>query len=185
MGYVETDYKRAFSETMKHLGTVDNTVFLGQSIIYKGTSIFKTLTDIPDEKRIELPVFENTQLGMSIGLALAGFIPITVFPRFDFLVEAVPQLVNHLDKLKDMTDGKVNPKVLIRVQIGRNSPLYPSVQHVQDYTEVFKKMLKNVEVVSLREPQDVSLEYNRALEREGSTILVEDGNLYEKKEEES
>ena len=39
-------------------------------------------------------------MGMSIGLALNGYIPITCFPRFDFLILAFNQLVNHLDKIK-------------------------------------------------------------------------------------
>jgi hypothetical protein len=40
---------------------------------------------------------------MSIGLAMQGYVPITCYPRFDFLILAFNQLVNHLDKIRQMS----------------------------------------------------------------------------------
>ena len=51
------------------------------------------------EKRIELPVFEETQMGMTLGMALNGSVPISIFPRWNFLILATNQIVNHLDKI--------------------------------------------------------------------------------------
>ena len=65
---------------------------------------------MPSKKKIETPVFEDAQMGMSIGLSLEGFIPITCFPRFDFLILAMNQLVNHLDKIRFMSRGEMRPK---------------------------------------------------------------------------
>ena len=87
---------------------------------FTGNAIYNTLTEVPSKKKkkIELPVFEDTQMGMSIGLALNGFVPITCYPRFDFLVVAFNQLVNHLDKIKFMSEKQFNPKIIIRTSIG-------------------------------------------------------------------
>ena len=72
-------YKDEILKSMKFLSKNNKVIFLGQSVKYSGNSMFNTLKDIPDNKKLELPVFEEAQLGMSIGLALEGFIPISCF----------------------------------------------------------------------------------------------------------
>ena len=49
-------------------------------------------------------------MGIAIGLSMSGYIPICIFPRFNFLLSAINQIVNHLDKIKDYSDGEFNPK---------------------------------------------------------------------------
>ena len=89
--------------------------------------------------KIELPVFEEVQMGISTGLALEGFIPITCYPRFDFLILAMNQLVNHLDKLRFLSNNSFQPRVIIRTSIGSKKPLNGGVQHTQNYTSIFRK----------------------------------------------
>jgi pyruvate/2-oxoglutarate/acetoin dehydrogenase E1 component len=93
---------------MNYLAKKKDTIFLGQSVKYSGNAIFNTLVGVPNHKKIELPVFEDTQMGMSIGLALQGFVPITCYPRFDFLILAFNQLVNHLDKIRKMSTSCIS-----------------------------------------------------------------------------
>ena len=45
-----------------------------------------TLVDIDRSKLIELPVAEEMQMGMSLGFAMNGHIPISIFPRWNFLL---------------------------------------------------------------------------------------------------
>ena len=59
-------------------------------------------------------------MGMSLGLAMNGYIPITCYPRFDFLILAFNQL-NHLDKIRSMSWNEITPKVIIRTL--RSKPL--------------------------------------------------------------
>ena len=132
------------------------------------------------DRKIETPVFEETQMGLSIGLAMNGFVPVTCYPRFDFLLCAANQLVNHLDKMEEMTLGTYKPRVIIRTSIGAKSPLNGGVQHTQDHTEAFRHLLENVEVVLLEDKKNIFPEYKRALEREDekSTLIVEYGEYY-------
>ena len=81
-----------------------------------------------------MPVFEETQLGMSIGLALEGYIPISCYPRFDFLIIALNQLVNHADKINLLTNNQFNSKIIIRTLVGSTYPLDGGPQHTQDHT---------------------------------------------------
>lgn len=62
-------------------------------------------------------------MGMSIGLALGGFLPVSTYPRFDFLLLAFNQMINHLDKFPIITDKQFYPKVIIRVLVGAKKPL--------------------------------------------------------------
>ena len=76
-------------------------------------------------------------MGLSIGLALSGYIPVTCYPRFDFLLCAMNQLVNHLDKIRIMSNNEFKPRVIIRTSIGPKKPLDGGVQHTQNYTKIF------------------------------------------------
>ena len=166
---------------MEYLANDDRTVFLGQAVAVPGTGMSNTLKDISQDKLIELPVAEEMQMGMSLGMALHGRIPISVYPRWNFLLCAVSQLLNHVDKLSLMSKYKAN--LIIRTSIGSERPLHPQCQHVGDFTEAFKLMCKTVEVIRLDEPYQIFPAYVKALLRDDnrSTILVEWGDYYNEK----
>lgn len=174
-----------FSEIVratKYWSDISNSLFLGQSISYVGNVLFNTLeaAEVPMSKRLELPVFEEVQMGMSTGLALSGILPISMFPRFDFLLLSMNQLVTHLDKLSDMSCGTIRPKVIIKTLVGSVQPLHPGFQHCGDYTDALRMMLNNVEVIKLEKSSDVFQSYRHAAEREDgkSTLIIEMADLY-------
>lgn len=167
-------------KSMEFLAEDPRTIFVGQSVAYSGNSIYNTLKTIPNDRKIETPVFEETQMGLSIGLAMAGYVPVTCYPRFDFLLCAVNQLVNHLDKMKEMTWSAFDPRVIIRTSIGAKTPLDGGLQHTQDHTEAFRHLLSNVNVVLLENKNQIYDEYVKAYTREDSksTLLIEYGEYY-------
>ena len=164
-------YKEALSAAMQELAADPLTIFLGQGVREKGTFMSTTMMEVPLEKRIELPVAEEMQMGMSIGFALAGFVPVTIYPRFNFILLAMNQLVNHLDKMK--------PHVIVRVGVGSTQPLDPGPQHRGDMTEAFRLLMPDTTIVKLENVESILPEYKKALNREGPTILVEIADLYE------
>jgi len=176
-------YFEEMKKTMTWLGEQQDTFFLGQSVGKEGTAMFATLKDVPLSKRLEMPVIENTQLGMSIGMAINGTIPISIFPRWNFLICASDQLVNHLDKIKQYSHDEFIPKVIIRVGVGSERPLHPQAQHVGNFSSAFREMLTNIEIIELNEPKDIFPAYKHAYERTDgkSTILVEFGDYYNEK----
>ena len=168
-------YKEELTKAMQLLSTNNKTIFLGQAVSVPGTSMRTTLESIPSEKLIEMPVDEDFQMGMSIGLALSGLIPISIFPRWNFLLLATNQIVNHLDKLGEISRITPTPKVIIRTGIGSEIPLNPGPQHRGDYTAAFKLMCPQLNVVRLDSSEQIVPEYQLALNREDgiSTLLVE------------
>src|SRR3990167_5454777 len=99
--HTNKQYQQNLIKSMEMLSKNKKVIFLGQTVKYTGSPMFNSLEKVPINKRLEMPVFENTQLGISIGLALEGFIPISIFPRIDFLICAMDQLINHLDKIEE------------------------------------------------------------------------------------
>jgi|TARA_B100001971_G_scaffold114329_1_gene105255 pyruvate/2-oxoglutarate/acetoin dehydrogenase E1 component len=176
-------YFQALSDAMTWLAEQGDTVFLGQAVEVPGTAMSNTLQQVDKAKLIEMPVAEEMQMGVSIGLAMAGTVPVSIFPRWNFLLLAVNQLVNHLDRMPKISNGGFSPKVIIRTSVGAERPLHPQHQHVGDFTDPFKAMLENIEVIRLQESEQIVNSYKRAYEREDgrSTILVEYGDYYNEK----
>ncbi len=82
-----------------------------------------------------------------------------------------------------MSNGGYQPKVIIRTGIGSKRPLHPQHQHVGDFTDAFRLMCQNIEVIRLDEPEHIFPAYKKALERTDgrSTIVVEYGDYYNEK----
>ena len=178
MGDLLKKYKDELTRAMKMLAQDERTIFIGQNLLFPGNGLYDTFQDVPTNKRIEFPVAEDMQMGLCIGMSLDGRVPVSIYPRMDFLIVAVNQLVNHLDKIKDISRGQFNPKVIIRTAIGAKEPMYPGLQHCSDYTEALRGMLWNVKVVKLCESKDVVPAYKEALSSNGSTLLVELADKY-------
>lgn len=169
------EYAEELEKAMLWLAEKQDTIFLGQGIKCGGIAIAQTFKKIQDSKVYEMPIAENMQLGISTGLALNGFVPVSIYPRWNFLLLAADQLVNHLDKIPLITDGAYKPKVIIRVAVGVRKPVDPQEQHLGDFSKPFAAMLKTVNVVKLETAEEIMPAYKQAYEREDgvSTILVE------------
>ena len=180
-------YKDELIRSMEALARYENTVFVGQSVKYSGNAIYNTLKTIPEiipngeDKLIEVPVFEEVQMGMCTGMALNGLVPICCFPRFDFILRCMDALVNHLDKMQHMTEGTFKPKVIMRTSIGSKKPLDGGIQHTQDDTDPIMRMLHEVNVVSLNEPEEIFPAFEEAYKTDCSTLLIEWGDYYNEK----
>jgi pyruvate/2-oxoglutarate/acetoin dehydrogenase E1 component len=96
---------------------------------------------------------------------------------------ATDQIVNHADKFKEMSNGKCVPKLIIRVAVGSERPIDPQCQHKGNFSEAFRLMLGNTEVIELNEPKDIVPAYEKALNRKDGvvTILVEFGDYSKEK----
>jgi pyruvate/2-oxoglutarate/acetoin dehydrogenase E1 component len=172
------NYYNEIKKSMTLLAEHPKAIFIGQSVKYPGTGLYDSLTHIPDNKKWEFPVAENLQMGVCTGLAIKGFLPISIYPRWNFLLVATDQIINHLDKIPLMSDGEFVPKVIIRVAIGSEIPINPQEQHKGDFTDAFKLMCKTINIVRLNEPEEIVPAYKYALyETPYSSIMVESADF--------
>ena len=176
-------YFDELKRSMNYLAQDPRTIFMGQAVAVAGTAMTNTLKEVPTDRLIELPVAEEMQMGMTTGMALTGLVPVSIFPRWNFLLAAINQLVNHLDKVQVMSNGGYKAKAIIRTGIGSERPLHPQYQHVGDYTEAIQAMCTTIEVIRLTEASDIFPAYEKALLRDDgrNTILVEYGDFYSEK----
>jgi pyruvate/2-oxoglutarate/acetoin dehydrogenase E1 component len=161
------------NQAMLMLADQPDAIFIGQNVEYPGNVMYKHLEGVSAEQRLELPVFEDLQMGMSIGLSLQGFLPISIYPRFDFLLLAANQLINHLDKLGVCSQGQWKPKVIIRTKVGGKSPLDAGPQHTQDHTDAFASMLTNVTVYRIEDPDTILSTYQSVIRNPESALVIE------------
>ena len=169
-------YKGSLINAMTYLGNKDNTIFIGQQIVYAGNPMSTTLINVSKDKMIEVPVMEETQMGMSLGIAMTGKTVISFYPRWDFILSATNQLVNHVDKYTLMTGKKAN--ILIRLGKGADTPLDPGHQHKGNYLEEFKSLCPNITFYDLTDYNSISDSYVNAYEQGGVNVLVEYPELY-------
>ncbi len=67
----DTSYKDALTNAMTFLAEQSDTIFIGQQTLYPGNPMSTTLGNVPKNKIIELPVMEDSQMGMSLGMAFS------------------------------------------------------------------------------------------------------------------
>tara|TARA_B100000787_G_scaffold85480_1_gene63034 strand:+ start:1960 stop:2496 length:537 start_codon:yes stop_codon:yes gene_type:complete len=176
-------YFSELKKSMEYLAKKPNTLFIGQAVEYPGTAMFSTLNDVDKKKLLELPVAEEMQMGMTIGMIMENHFPISIYPRWNFLLLAINQLANHLDKLNLMTNNYYNSKCIIRTSVGSERPLHPQYQHIGDYSKSIRLMCPNINIVVLKKADQIFKEYKKAYDRKDniSTILVEYGDYYNEK----
>ncbi len=176
-------YFDELKKSMNYLADNEKTIFIGQAVEVPGTAMTNTLKEINPKKLLELPVAEEMQMGMTLGLALDGNIPISIFPRWNFVLLAMNQLINHLDKVNIMSNDGFKVKAIVRTGIGSQRPLHPQYQHIGDFTDMVREMCSSIDIIKLNEPEDIFPSYKKALDRDDgrSTILVEFGDYHNEK----
>jgi pyruvate/2-oxoglutarate/acetoin dehydrogenase E1 component len=173
-----TPYKDALTNSMTFLGEQPDTVFIGQQLLWHGNPMSTTIGNVSKDKMIEVPVMEESQMGMSLGMAMAGDFVITFYPRWDFLICATNQLVNHVDKINLMSQGKWDTDMIIRLGKGSDKPLDPGHQHRGNYLAEFKSMCPNINFHDLNKWNDIEEIYKNAYEKGGIHVIVEYPELY-------
>ena len=172
------NYKEEVQRGMDLFAEQPNSIFIGQAVKYKGTALTHQVKNYPEHKLLELPVAEEMQAGFALGLAIEGYLPISLYPRMNFIILAMNQIVNHLDKWDAMSCGQSKPKVIMKAVVGSQHPLDPGYQHKANYTQAFKSMATNMDVVELLYPEQVFSTYIQSLNSNRSTLIIEHGDFY-------
>lgn len=165
---------------MSWLAQQPDTIFIGQTVAYPGSYMHGSLQNVPPDRMVEFPVAEEFQMGATLGLAVEGYVPISIFPRFDFLILAMNQLVNHIDKIGWMSEDRMQPRIIIRTSVGPKKPLDAGPQHTGDYADALKRMLTSINVVELTDVSIIGSYYRRAYRDKDQRLwlFVESGDHY-------
>ena len=169
-------YQEAIKLEMENLAKDEKVIFVGYNINH-GSLSYGTLKDVLDNKKIETPVAENLMSGLCMGLALEGFKPVLFFERHDFMLVGMDSLINHLDKIEELSKGQFKCPVIVRAVVGATKPINPGLQHTQDFTEIFKRMF-HFPVYELKTVEDIKKAYKEAGKFEQPIMIIERKDLY-------
>ena len=174
------NYKQALNQSMQVMAENKKTVFIGYNVrIGKAGG---TLEGITDEQLVETPVAENLMVGMAIGMSLNGHYPIVYFERFDFIMNAMDAIINHLDKIELISNGEFKPAIIVRCVVGnKNKPLYTGPTHTQDFSLMFTGL--SISLITCYSSADITEAYKSAFSQmtsnePKSSIIVEYKDLY-------
>lgn len=171
-------YKTEIKSSMEYLAQDPKCLFIGYGLKY-GSMGGGFLKNIDTSQIIETPVAENLMLSMAIGLAMDGFLPVVIYERFDFIMNAMDALVNHLDKTSTISKNEYNPKVIIRCIVGGSKkPFFTGTTHTQDFSDVISKLV-DIPVYKLLETNEIDSIYKKVYHSKKSSIIVEYKDLYD------
>lgn len=104
-----------------------------------------------DDRCFDTPLAESAIIGITVGLALRGFVPVPEIQFDGFSYPAFDQVVSHLAKYRTRTRGEVNMPVTVRIPsfggIG-------AVEHHSDSTESYWVHTAGLKVVVPSTPAD-------------------------------
>lgn len=167
-------YKDHISAAMTELAKDERVCFVGYNVKYGRAA--GTLKEVPEAQLYEMPLAENLMMGAAIGMSLDGRIPVVYFERMDFVLCALDSIVNHLDKLKKLSEGIHQPACIIRCVVGNSvSPLFTGATHTQNFTKAMREMV-TFPVRELHVKGMIEMEYARAYRNAKagiSTMLID------------
>lgn len=173
---VHVTYKDIIKTNMELLAADPTTIFIGYNL-KNGSKCYGTMADIPTNKIIEMPVAEALMAGMATGLALSGMKPVLIFERHDFMLLSADQIINHLDKINQLSHGDFKPKVIIRAIIGHDKPFDPGLQHKGNFTNFFMEYCK-FDIANCENMHTLALAYKIAETTQAPIMIVEHRRLY-------
>ena len=115
-----------------------NVFIMGQDMTLQGGSsrLLKGLYERFDEHRIiDTPVSENQLLGMAVGAAMTGLVPVIEMLFSDFIGCAGDFIINQLPKIYYMFDGQMKLPITLRLTCGAG--FQTAAQHSQCLEALF------------------------------------------------
>jgi pyruvate dehydrogenase E1 component beta subunit len=177
-------YGSAIREALAYLLKTRPEVFvLGQGLWspwYVGNSMTNLELEFGKERVIDVPVSEVATTGAGIGAALAGYRPIVVHPRVDFMLLAVDQVVTQAAKWRSMFGGDVGVPMVIRAIVNRGGE--QGAQHSQSLQSWFAH-IPGLHVLMPATPRDARDMLIAATLADDPVLYIDDRWCYELEDE--
>ena len=131
------------------------------------------------QRVIDTPISELACMGAAMGASLFGYRPIVIYPRMDFMLLAVDQIVNQAAKWRHMLGGHTSPTVTIRAIINRGGE--QGAQHSQALHAWFAH-IPGLRVVMPATPRDARDLLIASVLCDDPVMYIDDRWLYDQEE---
>ena len=180
----KVNYGKALLEGFEYLLSNHADVFvIGQGLWspwYVGSSMTDLDKKFGKDRVIDTPVSELACTGAAVGASLAGYKPIVVHPRIDFMLLAVDQIVSQAAKWHHMLGGSATASVTIRGIINRGGE--QGAQHSQALHAWFAH-IPGLRVVMPATPGDARDLLISSVLCDSPVVFIDDRWLYEQEDE--
>lgn len=177
----QISYAEAIREAIHYvMKNNDNVVILGEGVdepMGMAGTILGLYKEFGADRVVDLPLAENGSMGVAIGAAMAGLLPIVVHRRMDFMLLAMDQIVNHAGKWHYMFGGRQNVPLVIRCTVGQGWGW--AAQHSQSLQAFFVHS-PGIKVVMPSEPYDAKGLFISCMEDANPVIFLENYLCYKK-----
>jgi pyruvate dehydrogenase E1 component beta subunit len=121
--HAELSYAEALNQGLSQaLELNDGVIVLGQLVDY-GPGVFGSTTGLVErfgpERIRDFPVSESAMTAAAIGAAIAGFRPVLVHHRLDFMLYSIDAIVNWMALWRFKSNGQSSLPIVIRAIVGR------------------------------------------------------------------
>ncbi|MFQ5939928.1 MAG: alpha-ketoacid dehydrogenase subunit beta [Alphaproteobacteria bacterium] len=96
------------------------------------------------ERVFDTPLSEALLAGLAVGLGAQGFRPVVEFQFMGFIYPAIDQVVNHVGRLRNRTQGRLSCPIVIRAPYGGG---IHAPEHHSESTEVMFAHVPGIRVV--------------------------------------
>lgn len=132
------------------------------------------------DKVIDMPISENSFVGMAIGASLVGYRVIIEIMFIDWITLAMDQIINIAAKLHYISGGQYNVPIVIRVPQGGGGRKGTAANHSQSFESLFMN-IPGLKVVFPSNPHDAKGLLMSSFKDENPVIFIEHKNLYSEK----
>ncbi len=156
----------------------DRVLVFGEDVAAQG-GVFRVtegLTETFGENRcFDTPLAESAVIGIAVGLALRGFVPVPEIQFDGFAYPAFDQVVSHLAKYRTRTRGEIDMPVTVRIPsfggIG-------AVEHHSESTESYWAHTAGLKVVVPSSPSDAYWLLRHAITCPDPVVFLEPKRRY-------
>ncbi len=155
-----------------------NTVILGEDVGVNG-GVFRATEGLQQEfgeqRVIDTPLAESAIIGMSIGMASQGLIPIPEIQFMGFIYPAVDQILSHAARLRNRTRGRLSCPMVIRAPFGGG---IHAPEHHSESTEAIFAHIPGLRVVIPSSPARAYGLLIAAIQDPDPVIFLEPKRIY-------
>jgi len=156
----------------------DRVVILGEDVgarggVFRATADF--LQEFGEQRVIDTPLAESSIVGVAIGMALHGLLPVAEIQFADFIHPAFDQLVSEAARIRYRSNGDFGVPLVIRAPYGGG--VHGALYHSQSI-EAFYGHVPGLKVITPATPYDVKGMLRSAIRDPDPVLFLEHKKTY-------
>ncbi|HJS26988.1 MAG TPA: alpha-ketoacid dehydrogenase subunit beta [Actinomycetota bacterium] len=175
----EKNVVTAIHDTLhEQMAADDRVVVLGEDIAVRG-GVFRVtqgfLEEFGEERVIDTPLAEAGIIGLAVGMALHGLIPVAEIEFADFIHPAFDQMVSEVSRMRYRSNGDFGLPMVVRAPWGGG--VHGALYHSQSI-EAFYGHVPGLKVVVPSTPADASGMLRTAIKDPDPVLFLEHKRTY-------